>query len=77
MFGVIEEKAINIRFPVMEGKYVLTFKGLTREGVFDHTVTVRRTDLPDRYVQARALHAAKNEYCEDYSVWGYRACKLF
>jgi hypothetical protein len=60
----------------MEGKYVLTFKGLTKEGVFDHIVTVSRTDLPDRCIQAIALHAAKNEYRQDYSVWGYTACKL-
>ncbi len=60
----------------MEGKYVLTFKGLTKEGVFDHIATVSSTDLPDRCIQAIALHAAKNEYHQDYSVRGYAACKL-
>ena len=57
-------------------RYVLTFKGLTRVVAFDHAATVRRTDPPDRCVQAVALHAAKNEYCEDYLVRGYTACKL-
>ena len=73
---VLLKNARNNQFPVMEGKYVLTFKGLTRDGVFDHAATVRRTDLTDRWVQAIALHAAKNEYCEDYLVRGYTACKL-
>jgi hypothetical protein len=76
LFGVSKVKARNNRCSVMEGKYVFTFKVLTREGVFHHTVTVRRTDLPDRCVQAIALHATKNEYCENYSVHGYTACKL-
>ena len=76
LFGVTKENARNNQFPVMEGKYVLAFKGLTRDGVFDHAATVRRTDLLDRCVQAIALRAAKNEYCEDYLVWGYTACKL-
>jgi hypothetical protein len=39
-------------------------------------VTVSRTDLPNRCIQAIALHAAKNEYRQDYSVWGYTACRL-
>ncbi len=77
LYGVSNEKTRGKQFlVVMEGKYVLTFKGLTKEGVFDHIVTVSRTDFPDRCIQAIALHAAKNEYHQDYSVRGYTACKL-
>jgi hypothetical protein len=78
LFGIIIgglEKKKDV--PVMEGRYVLTFEGLTAEGTFDHTKTLRRTNLPDRCVQAIALFAAKqDDYRDNYSVTGYTACKF-
>ena len=61
----------------MEGTYCLTFKCLTTECTFDYASTHKRTNLPNRCVQAMALFAAKqDDYCHNYSVTGYTACKL-
>ena len=77
LFGISAGRDKNQHVPEMEGRYVLTFKGLTTEGTFDYTMTHRRTNLPDRCVQAIALFAAKlDDYRHDYSVTGYTACKL-
>jgi len=59
LFGISTGRGKNKHVPQMEGRYVLKFKGLTTEGTFDYTMTHRRTNLPDRCVQAIALFAAK------------------
>jgi hypothetical protein len=77
LFGISRGREKNMHVPEMEGRYVLTFKGLSTDGTFDYTMTHRRTNLPDRCVQAIALFAAKlDDYRHDYSVTGYTACKL-
>jgi hypothetical protein len=78
LYGIISEGLEKKKdVPVMEGRYVLTFEGLTAEGTFDYTKTLRRTNLPDRCVQAIALFAAKqDDYRDNYSVTGYTACKF-
>ena len=78
LFGTVSEQIPSTKdLPKLEGKYVLTFQGLTAEGTFDLAKTQRRTDLPDRCVQAIALFAAKqDDYHHNYSVTGYTACKF-
>ena len=67
LFGISRGREINMHVPEMEGRYVLTFKGLTTDDTFDYTMTHRRTNLPDRCVQAIALFAAKlDDYHHDY-----------
>ena len=77
LFGISAGRDKNQHVPEMEGKYCLTFKCLTTDGTFDYASTHKRTNLPDRCVQAMALFAAKqDDYCHNYSVTGYTACKL-
>lgn len=77
LFGISTGRNKNKHVPELEGRYVLTFSGLATEGTLNHTMTKRRTNLPDRCVQAIALFAAKqDDYRHDYSVTGYTACKL-